>query len=324
METQSLVQVKEFDPAQIALIKSHIIPGATNDELALFLQVCQRTGLDPFARQIYALKRGNKQTFQVSIDGFRAIAERTGCYAGNDDPIFDNETQPNKATVTVWKIVGGIRCAFTASARWDQYYPGKSLGFMWDKMPHVMLGKVAEALALRKGFPQQLSGLYSPDEMAQADKEANNGKPHVALPPKEVDLSNAAFDQIGTGPATIAVRDAAGKWKQELVSPKTAADLSSEHRAIYTQIMDKLFELAKDSKGDFKAIDIEDLLEITSEGRDAETNVVVKPGVRQPLSLSFTRVGRAKLSQAEFCLSNLQKLNRETAQQNLKSWRGTQ
>jgi phage recombination protein Bet len=135
--------------------------------LALFLHQCKRTGLDPLARQIYCIKRGGKATIQTGIDGYRLIADRTGVYAGNDDPRFegDEDGHPLKATVTVWKLVGGQRCGFTATARWSEY---KAEGPMWGRMPYLMLGKVAEALALRKAFPADLSGLYTDEEMDQA------------------------------------------------------------------------------------------------------------------------------------------------------------
>lgn len=164
----------EFSADQVELIKRLYGGGATNDEFAVFLHQCKRTGLDPMARQIYLVRRWdsknnrNNMTVQVGIDGFRLVADRTGCYAGNDDPVYDDESNPRRATVTVYKIVGGLRCPFTATARWDQYYPGDKQGFMWKKMPHLMLGKCAEALALRKAFPAELSGLYTDDEMAQA------------------------------------------------------------------------------------------------------------------------------------------------------------
>ncbi len=177
---QSSQAVKPYNQEQIELIKNTVAKGATNDELKLFMVVANKTGLDPFTKQIHFVKRKvwNKQTngydevgtHQVGIDGFRTIAERTGSYAGNDDPTFDNEKMPKKATVTVYKIVQGVRCPFTATARWEQYYPGEKQGFMWNKMPHLMLGKCAEALALRKAFPNDLSGLYTHEEMQQADK----------------------------------------------------------------------------------------------------------------------------------------------------------
>lgn len=175
----------EFDDEKVNLIKRTVAPKATDDELALFLHQCKRTGLDPLARQIYFQKYSTKSGPRVSIitgiDGYRLIADRTGQYAGNDDAVFEGRQEqarykeakqvPVKATVTVWKIVGNKRVPFTASAYWDEYYPGDKMGHMWFKMPHVMLSKVAEALALRKAFPADLSGVYTRDEMTQAEAD---------------------------------------------------------------------------------------------------------------------------------------------------------
>jgi phage recombination protein Bet len=167
-----------FEPSKVQLIKSLVANGATDDELALFLYTAQRTGLDPLAKQIYCIKRQGKMTIQAGIDGYRLIADRTGKYAGNDDPVFGadhqvgNVTAPTSATVTVWKLVGGVRCPFTSTARWSEYCPGGNQAFMWTKMPYLMLGKCAEALALRKAFPAELSGIYTDAEMDQADRPA--------------------------------------------------------------------------------------------------------------------------------------------------------
>lgn len=159
---------------QIDLIKRTIAVGASNDELKLFIAQCQRTGLDPFSRQIYAIKRGGKMTVQVSIDGFRLIAERSGKYAGQVGPWF---TADGKEWVDCWidkkppaaAKIGVLRSDFKeplfAVAKWESY-AGENL---WKKMPEVMLAKVAEALALRRAFPAELSGLYTGEEMAQAE-----------------------------------------------------------------------------------------------------------------------------------------------------------
>lgn len=155
------------------LIRRTVAAGATNDELELFFHQARRSGLDPLAKQIYYVKRKGKGTIQVGIDGLRLVAQRSGQYAGSDDAVFvepDGPGFPEKATVTVWRMVDGHRCAFTASARWREYYPGDDQGFQWKKMPYAMLGKCAEALALRKGFPADMSGLYIHEEMDQAGK----------------------------------------------------------------------------------------------------------------------------------------------------------
>ncbi len=199
LQTTSSGDLIQFDSSKIALIKKMVAKDATNDELDVFLHQCRRTGLDPLAKQIYFRKQNSKQgpvvTIITGIDGYRLIADRTKKYAGNDDPIFDDEENPRKATVTVHKLIGGVRCPFTASARWDQYYPGDAQGFMWRKMSHLMLGKCAEALALRKAFPAELSGIYVKEEMDQAGPEivveAERGDrvpfegPPVTLPPRE-------------------------------------------------------------------------------------------------------------------------------------------
>ena len=174
-----------FTPEQIELIKKQIAIGATDDELKLFLYQCRRTGLDPFARQIYFIKRKNwskekngyeeKGTVQVSIDGFRLIAERSGSYGGQDEPIFeyDQTGKVKSCKVTVYRFRGDIRYpAAVGVADFKEYAQTNKDGVpmaMWAKMPKTMTAKVAEALALRKAFPQELSGLYTQEEMDQAE-----------------------------------------------------------------------------------------------------------------------------------------------------------
>lgn len=174
--------------SKLELIKKTVAKDTTNDELELFLYQARRTGLDPLSRQIHCIVRGQgqnrKATIQTGIDGYRLIADRTGLYAGSDDYRFDEglsqyqhlgveRGHPKTATVTVWKIVQGQRVPFTASCHWAEYYPGDgNAGFMWRKMPYLMLGKTAEALALRKAFPAELSGIYTHEEMAQAGGSA--------------------------------------------------------------------------------------------------------------------------------------------------------
>jgi hypothetical protein len=99
----------------------------------------------------------------------RSQAAMSGEMAGSDDPRFEMDGQKLvAATVTVYRMTQGQRFPYQATARWSEYCPDNAP--MWKRMPHTMLGKCAEALALRKAFPQQLAGLYSREEMDQADK----------------------------------------------------------------------------------------------------------------------------------------------------------
>lgn len=158
-----------YTQQQLAVLKATIAKGLNDMEFALLVQVSQRTGLDLFARQLYGVKRGDTMTLQTGIDGYRLLAARTGALAGIDDAVFGDESadHPGRASVTVWRLVQGQRVPFTATARWKEYE--QKAGGMWGKMPYLMLGKCAEALALRKAFPAELSGVYTGEEMQQAD-----------------------------------------------------------------------------------------------------------------------------------------------------------
>jgi phage recombination protein Bet len=185
-----------FTPDQIQLIKNTLLKGGTDDQLALFLHHCTKTGLDPLSRQIYAMLREDRKTgqmlmtIQVSIDGFRLVAERTGKYRGQVGPEWCG---PDGVWQTVWTKtnqpphaarVGVIKSGFDqplyAVCHWAEYVQThfdrqqnrQVPSATWAKMPTLMLAKVAEALAMRRAFPQELSGLYTPDEMARVEKEA--------------------------------------------------------------------------------------------------------------------------------------------------------
>jgi phage recombination protein Bet len=183
-------------PDKLELVRRTLAPDLTNDELALFGEVAKRFGLDPVKKQLYAIKRGGRVTFQTSIDGFRTIAERSGKYRGQLGPFW---CAADGVWVEVWLSkqppaaakVAILRSDFTeplwAVARWDSYAQTTGL---WPKMPDLMLAKVAEALALRRAFPQDLSGLYSAEEMEQA-----------ATPPSTARALQATSDDRGAGTA---------------------------------------------------------------------------------------------------------------------------
>ena len=179
METEKQLAKQDLSQEDIKILTEvGVIPKDCSAELVkLYSRICAETQLNPFRKQIHFIRRGNSYTIQVGIDGYRSIADRTGLYAGSDDYVFDYlngdgsiNKEPVKATSIVYKLVGGVRCAFSASARMSEYKPNDvKMQFMWNKMSHLMLGKCAESLALRKAFPNELSGTYTDEEMQQAD-----------------------------------------------------------------------------------------------------------------------------------------------------------
>ncbi len=231
-ENKEIVSVDEsalgrivITEAQVALIKNTVAIGATNDELKLFFYECRRRGVHPLDRMIHFVKRGKEDkaraTFQAGIDFLRSQAEETGEYRGQEKPEFGplkKDTQyPEWATITVRRKDpdSGEVYLVSAIAYWDEYYPGELLGFMWRKMPRSQLAKCAEALALRKAFPKKIAGLYSFEEMEQADIIEGSEKAPLQEPKKKNgEQPKKETETIITGVDHVTQKDGIGANKK--------------------------------------------------------------------------------------------------------------
>lgn len=222
---------KYWSQEQLSALKQLGLSNASNGDLAVFFHQAQKTGLDPFARQIYMIERGGRFGIQSSIDGLRIVAQRSGEYAGQSGPFWCGEdgkwvdvwlakTPPLAAKVGVYRQ--GFPEALYAVARWDSYaVPNNPI---WRKMPDLMLAKCAEALALRKAFPNDLSGIYTDDEMSQVDtvviEETTKTKPQKvelqAVPAVAVEVpSDEQFLKILEGMESLKSKDdIRAYWKQ--------------------------------------------------------------------------------------------------------------
>lgn len=183
--------------AKKELIRSTVAKGCSDIEMELFLYTAQKRGLDPLLKQIHAVKRWDSQqqretmTIQTAIDGFRLVASRTGRLAGIDDAVFEEKDGvPVKATVTLYALdATKTPRPYTATARYTEYVQRKKDGTpntFWNRMPFTMLGKCAEALALRKAFPEDLSGLYTFEEMGQATNGQELQQAEIQEPTKSM------------------------------------------------------------------------------------------------------------------------------------------
>ena len=249
---------------QVELVKSTVCKGASDDELKLFLGVCSRTGLDPFARQIYSLPARGGRATMISIDGFRLIAERSGHYAGQLGPEWCGEDGRWRS---VWledgepaaARVGVLRSDFAqplyAVARMRSYRGGTPT---WKQMPDVMLAKCAEMLALRRAFPAELSGLYGGEEMTQATSPApspekpplagrNRTKRAKKAPAKVVETRKPEVVDVETAPADEP-GDVVGDPNNDALQARfdkavSAYDLKAE--GIDRQVMDRFGNYAE-------------------------------------------------------------------------------
>lgn len=213
-----------------------------------FLAHCRRTQLDPIARQIYAIYRAGKWGIQISIDGARLVAERSGRYEGQTTPEFTSDGKtwtevwldaapPRAARVGVYK--SGFREPQYAVALWEAYAVyqdewvdgrktgNKTLSAMWAKMGPLMLAKCAEMLALRKAFPQDLSGLYSTEEMDQAGtprevvRQAERSAGHKPVLAERPGIDGEPEYDVAAVQAPISQPESTRDWAAELEKVNT-------------------------------------------------------------------------------------------------------
>ncbi|WP_431993318.1 recombinase RecT [Streptomyces albogriseolus] len=185
---------KAFEDQQLRALRAAFpdLAEASPAQLGIFFHYCKASGLDPFGRQIYMIKRKSRGeirwTIQTGIDGYRLIARRAADRAGQsiayedfvwydaeggEHTVWLRDEPPAACRVVVWR--GDSR--FPAVAHWREYAPKVwdyeaqeyKLGGLWPQMPASQLSKVAEALALRRACPADLSGLHVDEEMHAAD-----------------------------------------------------------------------------------------------------------------------------------------------------------
>ena len=322
-EENDVVEFVQESPRE--LLRAAFGSNMNESEFALFASTCDRTGLDPYSKQIYAIKRWDTQArkevvaMQVSIDGLRAIAASTGEYAGARPTkwcgpdgrwveFWDRDEPPAAAMVEV--ISACFKEPLRAVATWREYAQRKkdgSLISMWKNYPSVMLAKCAEALALRRAFPKRLSGLYTADEIPDAEYTTTAASTTVAevkqLPePNLVDLAGiseiedmaSSLDVTDAGALLRSVSRALGRGRSDQV--RRLQDLTVDEATAVLGAMSKALEQKQDADRDAAEAEVEriaraeadeadeadrnaeELAQLQKEQKEIENNARAKPG----------------------------------------------
>lgn len=180
-----LVQRGIDEPTWNALCNT-IYPGANPDSVVMAIDYCKARGLDILLKPVHLVPmqvtdaRSKEKVWRdVPMPGigmYRIQADRSGNYAGADEPVFGPDvteefqdpynqsakikvTYPQWCKYTVYKMVNGQRVAFHALERWKENYATQSgktecPNAMWRKRPYAQLAKCTEAQALRKAWPE--------------------------------------------------------------------------------------------------------------------------------------------------------------------------
>lgn len=278
----------EHDAAIRATLKGSVYPGATDASIEKVIAYCKAANLDPMSKPVHIISQWVREHFDggrkvpagmqdivlPGIGAYRTLAHRTGEYAGHDEPEFGPSVSrdlggftvdfPQWCRVTVYRMNGSFRAAYSARIYWLETYATPDADsdvpdVMWRKRPYGQLEKCAEALALRKAFPEAIGALPAAEEMDGRHAAIPSAAP--AAPVIEMPRAKAAAEPAND-PAPMKLDPAdkveagihvSATKKKLLLAKARAAGLdesglllrhSAIHDSNYKAVMDDLFQLA--------------------------------------------------------------------------------
>lgn len=267
----ALTTISEQDEGRlIDVMRASLYPGARSESVSMVLSYCRARGLDPLRKPVHIVpiwvtpagtKQGGMQDVVMpGIALYRIEAARTGEYAGKSEPEFgpivklDLEggvvSVPEWCRVTVYRMVGGQRCEFTAKEYWIENYAtaGRNTdqpNAMWRKRAFGQLAKCAEAQALRMAFPEATGGEPTAEEMegkGLAPRDVPNLAPQPAPAPRVVDDAPEFPFLTMAGKEVLLSAD---KWRASLAKALAAlhdADTLAEWRAERGGLLARIYE----------------------------------------------------------------------------------
>lgn len=225
------------------MIKKYLVSGGgnvTDQEVMLFLSLCKFQKLNPFLRDAYLIKYGNSPaTMVVGKDVLLKRARRNPDYIGKQAGVIVQDIETGEITEregTFYisgkeRLLGGWAKVFIKGYDVPEYaavsfaeYAGRTrdgkLNSQWATKPATMIRKVALVHALREAFPEELGGMYSPEEVPSAgeivldetpivDAISADAVPAAAIPeappiPAEMPAEMPAPDAVPAGAEDVA------------------------------------------------------------------------------------------------------------------------
>lgn len=228
-----------FSEEQKQIVRDSLANGASEQEFTILWEMAKARNLDPLKREVFFVKRWDSQrqrevwSVQVSIDGLRLQAARTGDYDGQDDTEFEYDKDGSLLLARTKVYRKGVTRPFIGTARWKEFVQLNKEGkptSMWANKPHTMLGKCSESLALRKAFPDETAGLYTTEEMPEPVAKVEVQpirKPEFTPPPAQAAVpadtleAEVVTDSSSPSPEEIKylefdARITAAEWKKEM------------------------------------------------------------------------------------------------------------
>jgi len=218
-----LVTIDFKDREMIATLKATVAQGLSDQEFTLFAEFCKSTRLNPFKREIWAIKAGNRLQLMTGINGFFAIANSHPQFDGLEcDVETDEKGLPIKAVARAHRKDRKFPAVGIALLR-----ESKGQSPIWNQQPSVMLTKVAKARALREAFPQEMGGLYTDDEMPQQYTQP--------LPQKLDEVVKPAEEIVDHGPHWYRLKDVAPAARKKAIeyAQQNGADIVDSKELIY-------------------------------------------------------------------------------------------
>ena len=191
MENALIKSEVDFNnPQMIETLKNTVAKDLNNHEFIMFAELCKSSGLNPFRKEIWAIKAGGRLQLMTGAQGFFTIANRHPEYDGIESGLIDPNGDYKPLAYPKNDFIG----AWARVYRKDRKMPTEGIAMVseyqkptpiWKQMTRVMILKCAESIALRKAFPQEMNGLYTSEEMPQNYSASQAQAPQVIVAEKE-------------------------------------------------------------------------------------------------------------------------------------------